>query len=116
MLAERTREQLPTNFQARRLGRVRLPGIKEPIVLHELHGEQAEPSWLAQREAYERALALYEAGHWSQACQALMPLLSSAEEQGPYDTPTLKLMRRAWECLESRPEPFEPIIELSTTK
>jgi hypothetical protein len=42
-----------------------------------------------------------------------MPLLE--EGQGTsYDTPTLKLMRRAWECLESRPDPFDPIIEVST--
>ena len=28
--------------------------------------------------------------------------------------PRLKLMRRAWECLETRPDPFDPIIEVST--
>ena len=27
--------------------------------------------------------------------------------------PRLKLMRRAWECLETRPDPFDPIIEVS---
>ena len=43
-----------------------------------------------------------------------MPLLDAESQRTVYDTPTLKLMRRAWECLETRPDPFDPIIEVST--
>lgn len=109
-----TRAQLPPEFHARRLGQVALPGVTEPVMLHELHGEQASPEWLAARDTYEKALALYEVGQWSRACQTLMPLVVAAECQGCYDTPTLKLMRRAWLCLETRPDPFQPVIDIGT--
>ncbi len=114
LIAEPTRQQLSPEFCVRRLGQVRLPGVKEPVVLHELRGATADAAWLAQRDAYERALALYEARQWPQACGALMPLVSAAAGHEQFDVPTLKLMRRAWECLEQPPEEFDPIIETTT--
>ncbi|MCY2988902.1 MAG: adenylate/guanylate cyclase domain-containing protein [Planctomycetota bacterium] len=110
LITESVRQPLPPEFQTRRLGRVCMPGVDQPVTLYELYGDAAPEAWQAQRDVYERALDLYEAGHWAAACRTLMPLLSGTQ----YDGAILKLMRRAWECLESRPAAFEPVIEITT--
>jgi adenylate cyclase len=120
LITASTRDRLPAALLTRRIGRVVLPGVREPVVAYELCGERGSPEWLERRDVYEKALTLFEAGQWSRACQALMPLLDAEEgtrysgSRPAYDTPTLKLMRRAWECLETRPDPFDPIIEVSS--
>jgi adenylate cyclase len=114
LITAATRDLLPPDLAIRRLGRVRLPGVGEPVVLHELHGERVPLEWKIWRDAYEQALTEYEAGQWAKACQTLLPLLQHFENMDHPDAPTLKLLRRAGECLESRPEPFDPIIEVGT--
>jgi len=114
LITASTRDRLPATMPTRRIGRVVLPGVREPVVAYELFGERASPEWLSRRDTYETALTLFEGGQWSRACQALMPLLDKEGQGTVYDTPTLKLMRRAWECLETRPDPFDPIIEVSS--
>ena len=114
LITASTRNRLPATLLTRRIGRVVLPGVRDPVVAYELFGEHASPEWLNRRDTYETALTLFEAGQWSRACQTLMPLLDSESQRTVHDTPTLKLMRRAWECLETRPDPFDPIIEVST--
>ncbi len=108
-----TRSFLGDAFASRRLCKVHVVGIAEAVELYELHGEQATPEWQSFRDTYEAALALYETQQWSKACQTLTPLLQMGDQLGYYDKPTLKLMRRAYECLESAPEPFDPVLELS---
>lgn len=106
-----TRAGLPETYAIRRLGKVRLAGMAEPVDLFELHGDQASPAWLAQRDLYEQALGFYETRQWSKACQTLMQLPELAQQKDHYDSPTLKLMKRAWGCLESPPEGFDAVIE-----
>jgi adenylate cyclase len=113
LITASTRERLPAQLLTRRIGRIVLPGVREPIVAYELFGEGGSPEWLSRRDIYESALALFESGQWSRACQTLMPLLDDNGQRPGYDTPTLKLMRRAWECLETRPSPFDAVIEVS---
>jgi adenylate cyclase len=112
LITASTRASLPDSFATRRLGRIVLPGIGEPVVAYELFGKPLSAEWIRLRDTYEAALALYEQGQWARACQALMPLLDSAGDRPAYDWPMLKLMRRAWECLESRPESFDAVIEV----
>jgi hypothetical protein len=81
---------------------------------YEFFGEHDSPEWLSRCDTYEEALTRYEGGQWSRACQTLMPLLDAEGHGTVYDAPTLKLMRRAWECLETRPDPSDPIIAVST--
>ncbi len=114
LITDATRDKLPATMLTRRIGRVILPGVREPVVAYELCGEHGSPEWVIRRDTYETALVLFEGGQWSRACQALMPLLDAEGQRTVYDTPTLKLMRRAWECLETRPDPFDPIIEVSS--
>jgi len=107
-----TRERLGEALVTRRLCRARVVGIAGLVDLHELYSESASTDWQSRREAYERALTLYETGKWNDACQALFPLLSGGE--GIYDLPSLTLLGRAVECLKSPPSCFDPILELKS--
>ncbi len=112
LISAATQALLPAELATRRVGKVMLPGVFEAAGLYELHGSAATPAWQARRDRYEAALREYEKGEWALACQTLAPLLSEFEE-GTLDGPTLKLLRRAGECLEARPEPFDPILEVA---
>jgi adenylate cyclase len=105
-----TRAKLGDAFHTRRLCQVRVVGIHSAVDLHELHGETASPQWLAFRDTYEAALALFESRQWFKTCQTLLPLLEQGSET--YDTPTLKLMNRSWSYLEAPPEDFDPVMDL----
>ena len=105
-----TRKQLPPEFATRRLCLARVEGIQGPVELHELHGLQADADWLRRRDEYESALAVYESGHWGLACQKLVGQIE-LNGQGGTDLPTIKLVRKAWECLEGH-EPLDPVIDL----
>src|SRR5581483_7299341 len=109
-----THAQLPRTFATRRLCQVRVLGTAGAVVIYELQGETATPEWLAQKDTYEAALALYEAGEWAKASQTLVPLLQEAGQQARYDRPTLRLLRRAGECLEAPPAVFDPVMELTS--
>ena len=112
LITDSTRASLPAEFLTRRIGRVILPGVAQPVVAYELFGRQKSPEWIRLRDTYEAALAFFEAGQWAKTCQTLTPLLDAGGERPIYDWPTLKLMRQAWDCLETRPDPFDPIIEV----
>jgi adenylate cyclase len=107
-----TRERLGRDFATRRLCRARVVGIAGEVDLHELHAESASTDWQSRLESYERALDLYETGKWSEACQALFPLLTGGE--GTYDLPSLTLLGRAVECLKAPQSSFDPILELKS--
>jgi adenylate cyclase len=111
LITASTRALLPAAFAARRLGHYRLPGVHEPVVLYDVYGESAPLGWQARADIYETVLSLFESGQWSKACESLLSLLTLSEPLDACDPPTLKLMKRIWECLESRPEKFEPVIE-----
>jgi adenylate cyclase len=114
LITASTRDSLPADFLTRRIGRVVLPGVREPVVAYELFGQRESPEWVRLRDTYEAALTLFEAGKWARACQALTPLLDAGSERPVYDWPTLNLMRRAWDCIAAPPDTFDPIIEVSS--
>jgi adenylate cyclase len=107
-----THQQLDGALATRRLGRFRVVGIAGPVELHELHAEQMTPALQAYRDTYERALALFEAGQWSESYRILSSLIS--ELRGDDDFPTLTLASRAIDCLRNPNRPFEPVVELSS--
>jgi adenylate cyclase len=108
LLTAGTCELIPHDLALRRLGRVRLRGVRDSVVLHELYGTRAPLGWQCWRDAYEQALSQYEAGQWKLAGQTLQPLAP----QSQHDTPTLELMRRVRECLECQPDPFDPVLDM----
>jgi adenylate cyclase len=105
-----THARLSGPFVTRRLCQARVVGIATPVDLYELHGETAPPEWLARRDAYQEALALYEQGRLPEACRALFPLLEGAD--GGHDAPALILAARAIEGLRSGARPFDPVVTL----
>jgi adenylate cyclase len=109
-----TRAQIGDAFPVRRLCQVRVVGIQEPVDLYELHGTTASPEWLAFRDSYEAALALYESQQWLKTCQTLLPLLERTAPSESFDHTTLKLMKRSWSCLETPPEHFDPVLDLTS--
>jgi adenylate cyclase len=112
LLTGATRALLRDEFAVRRLCRARLAGLGEPVELYELHGAKAEPEWAHDRDAYEEALRLYEAGQWAAACAAVYPLL--AGRRGRYDVPALNLLSRAVECLKPAAAKSDPVWEFTT--
>jgi adenylate cyclase len=107
-----TFERLSKTFAIRRLCRARVVGIAGEVDLHELSAESDSIEWQTRREAYERALALYEAGRWGEAAQALLPLLAAGT--GTDDLPSLTLLGRAADCGKSPPVHFDPVLELKS--
>jgi adenylate cyclase len=112
LITGKTRELLGDRFATRRLCQARVVGIGGQVELHELHSETASPEWRCRCESYEQALALYEAGKWSEASQAVFPILTGTG--GTYDLPSLTLLGRAVECLKSPPTNFDPVLELKS--
>jgi adenylate cyclase len=109
-----TRQQLGPEFACRRLRKVRVVNISEPVTLFELASpETATPEWLERTAAYERALEMYEGGSFGGACRALFTLMASqsAEYQ---DVPTLSLLARAVAFLKSPPEKFDGVEDLES--
>ncbi|CAN5426712.1 hypothetical protein BH10PLA2_BH10PLA2_27510 [soil metagenome] len=98
-------------FPMRRLCRVRAVGMTTPVDLHELFTQPTSAEWQVERDAYETALALYEAGQWPACCRAIYPLLSMRE--GNHDISSLNLLTRAIDCLKSPPKSFDPVIDFT---
>jgi adenylate cyclase len=99
-----TRKELGPEFACRRLRKVRVVNIKEPIDLYELApAEVATPEWLDRTTAYEKALGLYEEHSFGEACQALFTLLASQGVEY-HDVPTLSLLAQAVADLKAPPE------------
>ena len=113
LITETTHEKLGGALATRRLCNVQVVGIDTPVVLHELYGETAPHDWIAVRDAYEAALALFESGNLSGACRALFPLLDLNPERGQ-DRPSLILASRAIDGLKSTKREFEPVIVLDS--
>jgi adenylate cyclase len=109
ILTGSTHSQLGDGFATRRLCRARLPGIDGATDLYELHAETATQQWQDWHLTYERGLALYEAGRWLEACRTLHTLLFGDTE---HDRPTLMLLARATQNMQTPPEPFDAVIDL----
>lgn len=110
MITGSTQQQISDQFAVRRLGQVQVVGIHQPVDFFELHAEEAEPEWAKHRDAYERALALYEAGKFGDACRVVYPIL--AGQEGHYDVPSLNLVMRSVEGIKDPPNPFDGVLKL----
>jgi adenylate cyclase len=99
-----TYRQLDSSFDARRLCRVRLVNIDEPVDLYELVPPD-RPGWEVLRRGYEEALDLFEGQEFRRAARALSSLLV----EFPEDDPALLLLARAVECMVEEPREFGPV-------
>lgn len=102
-----TRALLDDSFLTRRLCRVRVVNIVEPVDLYELDCG-SDPRSRERFEQYEEALAAFDAGNFSTAAQALGNLLAA----WPGDGPSLVLLSRSVDCMIREPADFSPVWEL----
>jgi adenylate cyclase len=102
-----TEKLLDDSFLTRRLCRVRVVNIVEPVDLFELdYGGQ--PTARERFAQYEEGLAAFEAGSFSTAAQILGNLLAT----WPGDGPSLVLLSRSVECIIREPKDFSPVWDL----
>lgn len=94
-------DELPT----RRLGRVRVANIEEPVEMFQVAPPWAE-QWEKIRDPYEEALAEYEAGRFDAAISRLGRLI----QEEPDDMPSLHLIRRAGEARYVPAAEFNPVM------
>lgn len=94
---------------SRRLGRVRVRNIAEPIELHELFGA-GRSGWVDLKIRHEEALEHFENGRFTQAAAVLGDLLVAY----PGDGPSLLLMSRVVAAMmaTSVGDAFDPIWDL----
>jgi adenylate cyclase len=99
-------EQLHGPFESRRLGRVRVVNIADPVELFEVVPPDT-PHWLELKRRYEEALTMYEDGRLAEAARMLGSLIASHGAAGP----PLALMARTIEGLMV-PERWSAVFEL----
>jgi adenylate cyclase len=102
-----TRDRLDDSFQPRRLARVRVVNIAEPVELYEL-ADASRPSWAEARTEYEKALELFEKDAFGPAGR----ILGELSARYPEDGPVLVLLYRAVKCLVEGPSASGPVSEL----
>jgi len=108
IITGQTRAQIGESFDARRLGKVRVVNIAEPVELYELvPGDH--PDWATVRQNYEEALDHFEAARFRPAAR----LLANIQVNHPNDGPSLILLSRAINAL-CEPERFEPVWTIGT--
>lgn len=95
----------------RRICRCRLTGMWEPVELFEPAVFTDHPTWLAQRERYEAAVALYEKQRPAECLEACRAML---EEFGQSDGPTNWLLKQAEARQKSGEQEYDPVIALET--
>jgi adenylate cyclase len=113
LMTGKTHETLGGDFPTRRVGRFRLVGIKDPVNLFELHAGPPRADWLSARDAYHKALDLFEGGQLQEACRALGPTLAGRDPTS-IDGPSLDLLARAVEALRSSAVSFDPVRNLDS--
>lgn len=94
LVTESTHGQLGADFSTRRLGRVHVVNIAEPVVLYEV-AATGQPNWMALQQGYEKALEEFEHCDFRKTVRILGNLLALS----PGDGPSLVLLSRAITCL-----------------
>jgi adenylate cyclase len=102
-----THAQLDASFSARRLGKVRVINIAEPVDLYEL-AAPGQPDWPALQEGHEQALDAFETAEFHQVAKIIGKLLLDH----PGDGPSLVLLSRALAAIIEPPDSFDPVWEL----
>jgi adenylate cyclase len=102
-----THSCLGTGFCSRRLGKVRVVNIAEPVELFELVAA-GTPGWDELCAGYEQALAEFETKDFRKTARTLGNLVSDHRDDGP----SLVLMSRAVSYLVEEPDSFDPALRL----
>jgi adenylate cyclase len=108
LIAATTAEKLGDEFSIRRLCKVKVVNIQQPIDIYEIV-DQPDDEWEQLREQYEQALDSFEEADFSSAAQTLGALALNY----PNDGPSVLLLSRVVNSLMSDSEDdFSPVWEL----
>ncbi len=107
LITESSKNRLDDTFFSRRLCKVRVVNIEQPVNLYELAPE-GTPGWLNLKSVYEEALVHFEEQRFREAGRCLGTLMISH----PNDGPSLILLARAVNLMVEAPEEFDPVWEL----
>jgi adenylate cyclase len=103
--AASTIQSASADVRSRRLGRVRMAGLSEPVELFEIYAKATAPHD-PRRDAYEAAFREFEQTHFDEAARILRSILADATED--LDVPTFQLLSRVIACLKNPPALFDP--------
>jgi adenylate cyclase len=106
IVSRATHEQLTGGFASRRLARVKVVNIAEPVELFEVV-RPGLPHWDERKRCYEEALELYEQRRLQEAAQLLGSVIATHGAAGP----PLALMARVIEGLLNR-DSWNAVFEL----
>jgi adenylate cyclase len=108
IITGQTKAAIEDGFATRRLGKVRVININEPVELYELVPCDY-PDWATLQHGYESALDHFEVGHFRPAAG----LLGNIQVNYPSDGPSLILLARVVNAL-CEAEPFDPVWTLAS--
>ena len=108
IITGQTKAAIDETFSTRRLGKVRVINIAEPVELYELVPTDY-PDWSTLQTDYESALDHFEDGRFRPATW----LLGNIQVKYPSDGPSLILLARVVNALCER-EPFQPVWTLDS--
>jgi len=104
LISGSTKQMIGNSFATRRLRKVRVIGINQPVDIYQLHAEVSSIEWRSDTDVYESALKHYEANEFGPACRDLYPLISN--QNGNYDAPSLSLMAKSIEFIRKPPADY----------
>ncbi|REJ92427.1 MAG: adenylate/guanylate cyclase domain-containing protein [Planctomycetota bacterium] len=107
LISGATRAGLGDEFHVRRLRRVRVVNIEEPVELYELVLEPT-PAWFDLREKYETALEAFETADFQSATRVLGNLTA----QYPDDANTLQLLAHTVDAMAAPSGTFDPVFRM----
>ncbi len=108
LLTGSTHFRIGEGFSTRRLGKVALVNIAEPLELHELVSP-GKPHWAELTRGYNQALAQFEARQFPEAARTLGTLLVDY----PGDGPSLLLLSRTVDYMLRGADGFDPVFRLA---
>ncbi|MSR48638.1 MAG: adenylate/guanylate cyclase domain-containing protein [Gemmataceae bacterium] len=101
LISDSTKKLVGSAFATRKLRKIRVIGINEPVDIYHLHAEVSSIEWRSDADIYESALKHYEAREFGPACRDLYPLIANHNDN--YDTASLSLMAKSIEYLRKPP-------------
>lgn len=104
LITGETAKRLNGRFPTRRLCKVRLKNIDEPIELYELTSNQG-PQWNHIVENYERALTAWEDRKLQTAIEALSNIVAKVSQDGP----SMVLLSRAVDVWSRDQHDYDPV-------
>jgi len=110
VISAASKAKLSTNYHTRRLGQAIFPGVSLPVEIFECKDSSATSEWQENKILYETALQHFEAKSFGHAIKTLTPLIEKHGQGKLIDSPSLKLIRKSLEGLESTSGEFSSIL------